>query len=54
MQRLTITLDSSLADALRDEAKRDDRAISSVARKALLAYFGKPAKTLRQKGAAKA
>jgi hypothetical protein len=42
MSRLTLTIDSSLAQALRDEAKRDDRPISSVARKAFAAYFGTP------------
>jgi predicted transcriptional regulator len=50
MQRITLTLDTVLADRLRAEAKHDDRPISSVARKALVAYFGKKTtKTSRAK-----
>jgi len=39
MSRITLTLDAPLAKALRDEAQRDDRPISSVARKAFANYF---------------
>jgi predicted transcriptional regulator len=41
MQRITLTLDTSLAESLRQEARRDDRPVSSVARKALTAYFAR-------------
>lgn len=39
MQRITLTIDQRLAASLREEAKRDDRPVSSVARKALSFYF---------------
>lgn len=49
MSRITLTLEDTLAKALRDEAERDDRSMSSVARRAFEKYFGakaeqKPAK----------
>lgn len=40
MTRITLTLDADLAAALRSEAEREDRAISSVARRAFASYFG--------------
>lgn len=39
MSRVTLTLDTALATALRDEAKADDRPMSSIARKAFTLYF---------------
>lgn len=48
MQRITLTLETELQTKMRDEAKRDDRSMSSVARIALARHFGiaikKPAK----------
>ncbi len=40
MSRLTLTLETRLSAALREAAKKDDRSMSSVARKALAEYFG--------------
>ena len=51
MQRITLTIDKSTAEALKCEGKRDDRTISSVVRRAVFDYF-RPAKQKR-KGVAK-
>lgn len=49
MTRVTITLETPLAEALRAEALREDRPVSSVARRAFARYF-----TLAARGPARA
>lgn len=39
MTRITLTLDTALAASLREEALRDDRPMSSIARRAFNLYF---------------
>lgn len=56
MTRITLTLDAETAEALRKEAERDDRPMSSIARRAFASYFEfKPnPKPRKQKEEAKA
>ena len=39
MQRVTLTLESELAQKLKHAAKSDDRSVSSVVRRALTVFF---------------
>ena len=40
MSRVTLTLPDKITEAIRAEAKLEDRPISSVARRAFYSYFG--------------
>lgn len=41
MQRITLTVETKLAEKVKEAAKADDRSVSSVIRLALAAYFAK-------------